>query len=289
MLINIVYFTAAHLSVLRRDFLMLTKHTLEACGHEVLLSNNALEGNALNLILRAYDPKVSESILANLGKVRYGILNTEVIAGGVLNHEVNATDYSKNYQYEQVMKHAEFVWEVIYDNMARHAEIGTRAFFYRWGYLRELEEIRHLSQKDHDFYLFASDSPRRREIVQELYGAGLKGAWDFYSPYFLRNSGIARAKLQLNIISHDVFTHVNSFRICYLAGNRCAVLSEPEIDPVGYLDYAEVCERAHLAERIRELGAGGGYQKLADRAYDLFRQTDANRIMHELLRETGLA
>jgi hypothetical protein len=289
MLFNIVYVCAPHMTILRRDFISLTKFSLEACGHEVTVSYDVFNPRAMNLVIRGYAPEVSQYLLAQGDNFPFAILNTEVIVGGKLNFFVNQTDYKKNYQYEEVMRRAKFVWEVIYDNMERHKEIGTKAFFYRWGYHPKLDEITHLREKDFDYFFFGSDSPRRRELIDSFDKAALRGGWDQYSPYFIRNSGVARAKLQLNLISHDVFTHVNSFRIAYLAGNRCAIISEPEHDPVGYMDYVVVSPREALIDTIREYAADNKYQKLADRSYELFRQTDANQIMHELLAQTKIS
>lgn len=283
---NIVYFASPEATILRRDIILLMKYSLEDCGHEVTVSSASLEPSCINIIMRGYAKDVSKFLLQNTGKIRYGIINTEVIADGKLNFFIGQQDIENDYSYEKVMQQAEFVWEVIYDNMERHKLIGSKAYFFRWGYHPLLEDIRHLSQKDYHYYFFGSDSPRRREFIGELKQAGYHGAWDKFSSYLIRNSNIARAKLQLNIISHDVFTHVNSFRICYLAGNRCAIISEPENDPVGYMDYTVISPREHFKETMKEYLSDNKYVKLADKTYELFRQTDAKQIMHDLLNQT---
>ena len=110
------------------------------------------------------------------------------------------------------------------------------------------------------------------------------GAADGSCPYFLRNDRIARAKVNLNIVQDEKYTHVNSFRICYLANNRVAILSEAESDPADYLSVARVVHRKEeIADALADLLANDKWKAQGEAAYEKFRQVPMKRCMEELL------
>jgi hypothetical protein len=63
---------------------------------------------------------------------------------------------------------------------------------------------------------------------------------------------------------------VNSFRICYLANNRTAILSESENDPAGYLDHARVTTTERFVETFAEMIEGESWRTEAARSYARF-------------------
>jgi hypothetical protein len=146
-----------------------------------------------------------------------------------------------------------------------------------------MRDIAHRGDKDIDYYFFGMLSERRQRVLRELKAAGLKGAADNSCPYFLRNDRIARAKLQLNLVQDDKYTHVNGFRICYLADNACCILTEKEIDPANYLKYAETVPSSDLVSAAVELTAGDRWKQRAARAQADFEEFSMNELMQELL------
>lgn len=242
---------------------------------------------ALNLYVGAYflTPDQIRELAAN--PVQFATVNTEVIKNNLLNHNPKKTDFMG--AYLPLMQKATFAIDVIWENIGEcERRYGLKPQFLRWGYHPKLEDIDHKPEKDLDFYFFGSMSARRQRIVQALMDKGFRGASDGSCPYFLRNDRIARAKVNLNIIQETIYTHVNSFRICYLANNKCAILSEAEEDGAGYLDLAVVTDKYRYVETFADLIAGDAWKRQAEESYALFRQTSMVDCMERVLDE-GLA
>ena len=279
---NLAYFGPEPVFHLRRDFLLATKYGLESLGHDVVLSGLQLDTSRFNLLVGAYFLPTPELKRIDASGVDFAHVNTEVIAQDMLNFQPLKTDFMGGYLPS--LRAGRFVWDVIQDNLAEHRRYGVDAHFMRWGWLPQLEDVEHRREKDLDFYFFGLMSDRRTRIVKELGAAGLTGAADLSCPYFLRNDRIARARVQLNIVQDEKYTHVNSFRICYLANNRCAVVSEAENDPAGYLDLTRVVHGAgEILPAVRELLAGDRWKRQGEEAYEKFRRVPMKRCMEELL------
>lgn len=278
---NISYFGPEPLFHLRRDFILAMKYGLEDLGHDVILSGVSLESNRFNLIVGAYFlkpldiPKIAQSGVA------FAHVNTEVIAQDMLNFNPEKTDFMG--AYLPSLKAGQFVWDVIMDNLPEYKRYQTRSYFMRWGWHPRLEDIEQKTEKDLDIYFFGMMSKRRQDIVQSIIKRGFRGAVDHSCPYFLRNDRIARSKIQLNIVQEEKYTHVNSFRICYLANNRCAILSERETDPANYLDLARITDAAHFADAVEDLVAGNKWRQLGEESYEKFRAAPMRDCMEKLL------
>lgn len=279
---NLAYFGPEPFFHLRRDFLLATKYGLESLGHDVILSGLELDTSRFNLIVGAYflAPEGMRRI-AQSG-VPFAHINTEVVSGNMLNHNPNKVDFMGSYLPS--MKAGRFVWDVILDNLPEYARYGANAHFMRWGWHPKLEDIEHRPQKELDFYFFGMMSPRRKEIMDMLRKRGFSGTWDGSCPYYLRNDRISRARVNLNVVQDDKYTHVNSFRICYLANNRVAILSEAESDPANYLELANVVHgKEKLADALAQMLAGDAWKAQGDKAYELFRKVPMTQCLEELL------
>jgi hypothetical protein len=146
-----------------------------------------------------------------------------------------------------------------------------------------MKDISHHAIKDLDYYFFGMMSPRRKSLIERINAAGFRGEADNSCPYFLRNDRIARAKIQLNIIQDSKYSHVNSFRICYLANNDCYILSEPEDDPAGYLRYADIADEKSLIEKMAAALQQDRWRDMAAAAAAEFETCKMRSIMEELL------
>ncbi len=278
---NISFMGPEWLFHLRRDFILVLKYGLEDLGHEVILSGAAVKGDCFNLLIGAYFlPSEQIAKIAQSG-ARYAHVNTEVISQDLLNFNPNKVDFMG--AYLPSMRQGAFVWDVILDNAGEYQRYGVNAHFLRWGWHPRMQDIEHKREKDLDFYFFGMMSERRKGLLVELRKAGLSGVGDHSCPYFLRNSNIARAKIQLNLIQNDKYTHVNSFRICYLANNACCILSEEEDDPAGYLQYVEVVKASELVERVRYFTEADRWRDRGDRALADFKQIPMRETLAELL------
>ena len=213
--------------------------------------------------------------------VQYAHVNTEVIANDMLNYNPEKVDFMG--AYLPSMKQGHFIWDVIMDNMPEYKRYGANAHFLRWGFHPQINEIEHRKEKDLDFYFFGMMSERRKLLVNMLLALGFTGAYDNSCPYFLRNDRISRARIQLNLIQDEKYTHVNSFRICYLANNACCIVSENENDPANYLKYTDVTSPAMLIETMQSLRTNNQWKKRGEQAQTDFKKFQMNELMERLI------
>jgi hypothetical protein len=281
---NIAYLGPENLFHLRRDFIFSLKYSLEDLGHEVMLSGLKLESNCVNLIIGAYFlPKDQIEKIANSG-LQYINVNTEVISNDMLNFDPSKVDFLG--AYLPMMRNGIVAWDAVVDNMSEYERYGVNGKFLRWGYHPALRDIRHNDRKDLDFYFFGMLSPRRKAILDRLQTAGFRGAADHSCPYFLRNDRIARSKVQLNLIQDDKYTHVNAFRICYLANNDCHILSEKENDPAGYLNYTQVVDMDNIVEKLGGAVVDNKWRDFGLKISSEFEKITMKSIMECLLENT---
>lgn len=270
---------------LRRDFILSIKFALEDLGHRAYLAPTSIDKGKINLVIGAYFlSKENLDAITRMG-ARYINVNTEVIDQDMLNYNPQKVDFMGTYL--PFMKAATARWDVLLDNIPKYEEYGSSAHFLRWGYHPRLRDIAHYNDKDLDFYFFGMLSNRRKAILNTLSRAGFKGAADHSCPYFLRNDRIARAKVQLNLIQEDQYTHVNSFRICYLANNSCHILSENEIDPAGYLKYAQIITLDNIVEELRESLEKDRWRDRGKAAGAAFERQTMSELMEALLDASG--
>lgn len=282
---NIAYLGPEALFHLRRDFILVMKYGLESLGHDVMLSGLQLDTTRFNLIVGAYFLPPAELARLQGAGLDFAHVNTEVIAGDMLNFNPAKTDFLG--AYLPSLRAGRFIWEAVIDNMPEHARYANRAHFLRWGWHPKLEDIEHRPRKDLDFYFFGLMSPRRQQIVRELFDRNLVGIADHSCPYFLRNDRIARAKVHLNIAQDDKYTHVNAFRVCYLANNRCAVVSEAENDPAGYLAVTKVvADKGAIGDAVAGLVAGDNWKAFGVSAYERFAERPMTQSLEKLLDES---
>ncbi len=284
---NIAFMGPEGLYHLRRDFILALKFGLEDLGHRVGIGGQRLDPDRINLVIGAYFLPTEKILAMAQSGLRIAHVNTEVIAGDMLNFNPDKVDFLG--AYLPAMQAGQFVWDVIMDNMAEHERYGSSAHYLRWGWHPKLEDIQHETEKDLDFYFFGMLSGRRREILNALAERGLRGYADHTCPYFQRNDFIARAKVQLNIVQEEIYSHVNSFRICYLANNRCAIVSERENDPAGYLDAVRIASKDDLPDVVEELVRSNGWRNLGNAIYEDFRAKPGMKESMEELLERSLA
>ncbi len=281
---NISYLGPEWLFHLRRDFILLLKFSLEDLGHTVTLSGLTLDSSSVNLLIGAYflDPTSLKRIQDS--KIKYINVNTEVIANDMLNFNPEKVDFLNSYL--PLIKNGITSWETVIDNIPEYEKYHSTVHFLRWGYHDFLCDITHKKEKDLDYYFFGMLSQRRLRFLERINKAGFRGLYDNTCPYFLRNDRISRAKINLNIIQDDKYNHVNAFRICYLANNRCMTLSELENDPAGYLRYAEIVDIDNVIDKMSHYISNNNYQDKADEHSQLFMEHKMVHIMEKLIENT---
>jgi hypothetical protein len=281
---NIAYCGPEWLFHLRRDFIILFKYSLEDLGHTVNLSGSYLDSSCINLIIGAYFLDKKSLLSIQQSNIKYINVNTEVIAKDMLNFNPEKVDFIG--AYLPMMKAALARWDVIADNIPEYLKYEAPAHFLRWGYHPAMEDINHRINKDLDYYFFGMISPRRKAILDKLELAGFKGVADHSCPYFVRNDRIARSKINLNLIQDEKYTHVNSFRICYLANNNCHTLSEQENDPAGYLKYAEVFDQENIVECVSNSLNNNNWIEKGLKTSSEFKEFEMNLILEKLIDTT---
>jgi hypothetical protein len=279
---NIAYLGPVELFNLRRDFILCLKYSLEDLGHECILSGLNLDEGYVNLIIGAYFLPSSQIEKIYKSGIKYININTEIIADGMLNHNPAKVDLIG--AYVPLIRGGLSAWDVTIDNISEYSKYDVEGNFLRWGYHPKMREINQERRKDLDFYFFGSLSERRRKIITMLQSEGLRGGADGNCPYFVRNDYISRSKVQLNLMQDEKYTHVNSFRICYLANNSCYILSEKENDAAGYLNFADVVDSQNeLGKKISDVIKSNSWASKAEANTAIFEKNPMTDILMEIL------
>lgn len=278
---TICYLGPEWLFHLRRDFILSLQYAIKDCGHQVDLSSNQLDASSINLVIGAYFLDQINLVKLSLCGIKYININTEIIKNDMLNYNPEKVDFLNGYL--PVLTSALTCWDVIADNLGEYSKYDLKCKFLRWGYHPRLEEIDHRLDKDLDYYFFGMLSPRRKKIIGMLANSGLRGEVDHSCPYFLRNDRIARSKVNLNLIQDDRYSHVNSFRICYLANNKCYTISERETDPASYLEYAQVANERDIIHEVHNAVSNSLWASQAEKFYAEFRKISMKECVEELL------
>lgn len=284
MKINVTFLGPEVLAYLRHDLMVLLKHSLEELGHKVAITRACVEAKGwLNIIIGGYfiNHEGRQSIMQSGADIIH--LNTEVIKNDLLNFNPQKVDFLGSYL--PFLHYGRGILEMVVDNMPEHERYGTHAAFLRWAYHEKLEDLNYLSaaQRDYDFYLFGMLTERRMAFIKALQAEGYVGITHNTCPRWERNSFIERTRINLNIIQEEVYSHVNCFRIGYLANNRCAILSEQEHDPAGYLTTIKVTDKNHFLEDFAQLLENNAYLEAEQATYYHYRQTHFTPILEKAL------
>lgn len=276
---NIAYMGPMSVFNVRRDFLLALQYGLQDCGHDVILNRNVVDITRLNILISTYwlTPEACRSI-ASSGRP-YIHVNTEIIADGMLNYKPEKCDFLG--AYVPIMQNAIAAWDVVEQNLDQYPKYGMQGNFLRWGYHEKLKEIEHKKDKDIDVYFFGTMSDHRKQILEDLIKAKLLVLVDQDCPTFLRNDRIARAKVNLSLSQDQKFTHVPSFRTCYLSNNDCYIVSEPMHDTVGYLDSCDVVKTKEIVSHIKE--TKNDWKRRGEENCESFKRFKMKDCMQELL------
>jgi len=279
---NISYFGPEDIFNARRDLILSLKYSLEENGHEAILSGKTIDPKRFNLILGAYFMTPEQVVTVINSKYKFAIINTEIIANGLLNYNPKKVDFKG--VYLPFMKAGAFVWDLVPENLEKHKFYKTNGYLIKFGFLEKLHEIEHSQHKEFDYYFFGMISTRRLKLIQSLQKLGFKGVVDGMCPYFLRNDHIALSKVQLNLVQKNVYTHLNSLRVSYLANNRCAIVSDCITSKDNYLEDLMITTGTdELATILAELISGDRYQDIANESFEAYRKRPMKLHMEKLL------
>jgi hypothetical protein len=159
------------------------------------------------------------------------------------------------------------VWDYSLANIAALGELGVADVKHcAIGYHETLRRIRP-GKPDIDVLFIGSLNDRRKAVLNELAGAGLKVRWGFDVYGEERDRLLSRARVVLNMHMYDarVFEVV---RVSYLLANRLCVVSETGAD-------------TQQERRFGDAVAFAAREDLAETAVRLARDSQANRVQRE--------
>lgn len=141
-------------------------------------------------------------------------------------------------------------------------------------------------EQDIDILLFGATADRRKKIVEELRRRGFKAELLFGAYGAVRDSYIARTKVQLNIHQFET-SQLEQLRLSYLLNNKRFVVSEatadnPYGDGVVFCKYEEIVERC---EYYLKPGMDLERKRIAELGYDHLKRIPTARSMIDALAE----
>jgi hypothetical protein len=135
-------------------------------------------------------------------------------------------------------------------NIGRLAKMGVQARWLPIGYVPELTRISPASTQDIDVLFYGSLSARRKAVLEEIRGRGLRVETVPVGTYgTMRDAIISRSKVVINVHSDPGMDVFESVRVSYLLANKKAVVSERGdghedfADAVLFADYGELADR----------------------------------------------
>ena len=263
---------------------------IRSLGYRCDLTTNNIEGGAINIIVGTHLlTEVEARALAQSG-LPYIAVHTEWLSPGEPPCLVKSTFQGNNFEPMQraFLEHAMCIWEAWDSNieLLSRFDIPPERFRRFWiGYHEDMEEVRHrpFADKDIDALFVGSVTPRRKALLDEL-GKTMKTVAAFDLPHPFRNDLIARSKINLALFSDPALNYFSFLRIGYALNNRAFVVSEPSINDRGMQRLITICDADHLARRCTRLIRGGDIGRMADEAYEQYRQSmPMTDVLKELL------
>lgn len=191
---------------------------LNAKGHTVLTSVNAIRNDATNIILGTHISP--QSIIPQL-PANSIIYNTEQVGSIWMNE-----DYLKALRRFRVWDYSAYNMKLLEKTYGI-----TNTTFAPIGYCPILEKIKHVpeEEKDIDVFMYGSVNERRLKIVDALRARGLKTMLVYDAFGETRDNLIARSRIILNVHYYPTAV-METIRLSYLLNNKCFVVTESSRD-----------------------------------------------------------
>jgi hypothetical protein len=275
-----------------RDHTLVIKAGIEEAGHFAHLSMHDVFSDAVNVFYDFITPE-NISYFRDLCErsVRFGLITTEILEDGTLNHRTDAEALARIQATTEIARHAEFLWVMHEPSVDGYKQLcgHSRCHFLPLGYSAQVREIRRFPYdlRDIDFLLFGYLTPYRRKILSALKKRGFAVAHLYDAPGFVRNSMVERTKINLALRQNETWQHPSVGRISYLVTNRCAVIAERTPYGLPYENYTIRAEPDELVEVCADTISNGTYWTLADQYADAFeRDFPMGKLMAALIGKT---
>lgn len=273
---------------LYRNLYQLLYVSLTDLGHQVRVSDNAIEAGALNLIAPPMAFRLKQMTEAMIdGGVRYAVLGVELFDG--FSHLTQPGPDQTDEEFKRFIGNAAAVLCLFRQDVPLYAPLTERALYLRYGFHPAVSEIPSLKERPIDVFFFGDTSayPDRKRVLDTLSARGLRvvtteNAGASNAPDDLvRNSRAALAKVNLNI-AHG--RHASPQRVVYLANNGIMPLSDQTEDPDGYLEAARVFpDRLALIDGCLEACSAGRWTEDGRQAYEIAARHPMTALLEEAL------
>lgn len=255
---------------------------IEDLGHSCTLRRNATEAGRVNILLGAHNltaPETVDEIIDS--KHPYLVYQTEIIRGSTINGSNLNGQFST--LFLPLLQHAKAVWDTEEGSIAALKALGISAQRLGFGYTPRLEEVRHRSEKDIDFFFYGSMTPHRQEVLSKLRALGYQVAVIFDDAALFRNDLLSRSEVVLTLRQSDAQAHLPQARLLYLVNNRCLVAGESGLGQEPLQDLFFWSEPAEVVELLRRTRAMKNRREKAEEFHERFKQRPMTRHLQPLI------
>jgi hypothetical protein len=266
------------------DLARMIAYGAEALGHDCTLRRNATEAGRLNVLMGVHNVTTAETVDALLdAKHPYVVYQTEIVRNGT----VNDTELNGGFEslFLPLLRGARAVWDTADESLSSLKALGIDARKLNFGYVERLEEVRHRTEKDLDFFFYGSMTPHRREVLNRLRALGYRLAVIFDDAALFRNDLLSRAEVVLTLRQSEAMAHLPQARLLYLVNNRCLVAGESGLGQEPLEDLFLWTEPERAIELLRETRARKDRRALADTFHARFKERPMSQYLAPLLEE----
>lgn len=270
------------------DAVRMIAGSLEALGHDVTITRNAIEKGRVNVLVGVHllaDRTLGDELAA--ARAPYVVVQTEMIHGRTINREDTGD------RLETILlplfRGALAVWDSSTANLAALAALGVDAKMLRFGHVPSVREIRPKASRDIDFFWYGSVTAHRRDVLNKLASLGYRVEATFDAAQLFRNDLIARSEIVLTLRQSDAMPHVPHGRILYLVANHCLVAGEGGLEQEPVEDLFVWGDPNDTIELLRETRARADRRELAEGFHATLAKRPMSAFVAPLVEALGSA
>lgn len=261
-------------------------------GHTCTITENKLEGGAVNIVVGAVVWRAKNASLEFLKNSPYILYQFEQLLedAGLLQQIP---------EYVEILRNSSVIFDYSPSNMEylKKMGLGKKAIYLPLSFHRSLELFSPSGRPDIDVLFVGGYSDRRSRIINQLQAAGAHAvhAFNVYGDDLL--GLMQRAKIILNVHSADRLNVLETHRISFALANGCFVISEiADHDPYGgtvvFAEYdalVSTClEYLGPKDAERSVAATAAHEKFRDRHFlDDMKSAISNLPIDDLMSTQG--
>lgn len=210
-----------------RDMCVAFSGTLTALGHDVLLSADILPPPAVNLFFEHFPPEIVARLEPILPHIRAGMICTEPFQGNPLSDAAYREMRIRNMM--RIGALCRFVWCLDPASLAayRGALGQAKVLAFPIGYIETLADLPAVPDRDKvwDVCFTGSMTDYRESLLGALKASGLKVIHGLF-PHYLRQSVMARSRLQVTLMQSETISIPSQMRMAYCMANDNVIVSD---------------------------------------------------------------